>query len=539
MRFSYRSDPAQGSTGWALVSHGVGEKLFTVDSTDTVVPQLATTAVRASTNEWTVTLAAGRFFSDGSAVTAADVAASLGRTNADNNAAQSSCGVMTFTATNPTTLSITTTVPTPVMMSVLAEWAFVVYKTLPGDTRIFTGPYAIQTLAADSLSAVPNTYYPNYAEGERLPLLITRYSSGPACTTALSNNEIDLAFNLPSGSASTLNWVDDVTVKSYPVGYQYMMFFNTQRATLSDAAVRRALALAVDRTALSRATHPVGLSDTTINEAVATGAFPANTPWGATSVHPRLATDATAAAAALTTAGWVLDTTTGVRMNNGVPLNVDLVYYTFRSDLVTMAPLIAAQLTAVGANVTVRVDDSGNYMTGAGFDLLLWAQHTLPAGDPNWFLETFFQSQSAPITGSWAAQNFAMHSSTAIDNALAALRNAEGTARATASAAAHNLILNEAPATFLTSPTWHVGVRGRVSTYTPWGSDYYVVKANMGDSLAGASTSTTDTTIPLYIAIGVLALAFVVALISAIAYRSMLKKVEVSKKPADKPADNL
>jgi len=48
-----------------------------------------------------------------------------------------------------------------------------------------------------------------------------------------------------------------------------------------------------------------------------------------------------------------------------------------------------------------------------------------------------------------------------------------------------------------------------------------------------------DTTIPLYIAIGVLALAFVVALISAIAYRSMLKKVEVSKKPADKPADNL
>ena len=58
-------------------------------------------------------------------------------------------------------------------------------------------------------------------------------------------------------------------------------------------------------------------------------------------------------------------------------------------------------------------------------------------------------------------------------------------ARATAAKNAHNIILDEVPATFLTSPTWHVGVRGRLSSYEPWGSDYYVIKADIEKS--GAS----------------------------------------------------
>eukprot|EP00966_Prymnesium_polylepis_P301734 6971245-Prymnesium_polylepis.1 len=166
-------DPAQGSAGWALVSHGVGEKLFTVDSQDVIVAQLATTAVRTADNVWTISLAPGRFFSDGSPVTAADVATSLGRTNQQNNAAQSSCGIMTFTAQGALTLTIATSVNTPIMESVLAEWPFVVYKSLstaPVTGRVFTGPYAIESLAASELNAIPNQYYPNYTPCQRMPL---------------------------------------------------------------------------------------------------------------------------------------------------------------------------------------------------------------------------------------------------------------------------------------------------------------------------------------------------------------------------------
>ena len=126
-------------------------------------------------------------------------------------------------------------------------------------------------------------------------------------------------------------------------------------------------------------------------------------------------------------AGWPL--VNGVRTKSGVALSLDIVYYTFRSDLVAMAPYVVSQLTALGIQATSRVNDGGDYMdascanTCGDFDLLMWAQHTLPAGDPNWYLETFFKT-SAIQYGAWSAQNFAMYSSTTIDAALATLSQA-------------------------------------------------------------------------------------------------------------------
>ena len=474
-------DPAVGSSGWALVSHGVGEKLFTVDSTGTVVPQIASSVTLQGNGNWVLTIAPGKRFSDGSSVTAADVAASLMRTNAALSAAQSSIGTLTMTATDSTTITISTTTSTPVMNSVLAEWWAVVYKTNSTGGRVFSGPYAIENFysspAPGGMNLIPNPYYTN--ANQRQPINIRRYSSGPAVVTALESGEIDMGFNLPPNAVAQLNWRHGVSVKSFPVGYQYMMFFNTQRAWASDVNVRRAVSLAIDRLQLALATAPPGISSTTVSEAVATGAFSARTPWGA--AHSPIPTDTTEAARLLDAAGWVIPSGQTYRVKAGVQLDLDLVYYTFRADLVTMAPLIQAQLQALGINAVARVNDNGDYVTeyGSDWDMLMWAQHTLPAGDPNWFLETFFRTR-APVVGNWTAQNFAQHSSSAIDTALDILAAAApGSARATAAAAAHTAILNEYPATFLTSPIWHVGVNNRMQSYEPWGSDYYVVKANM------------------------------------------------------------
>jgi peptide/nickel transport system substrate-binding protein len=549
------NDPAMGNHGWALVSHGVGEKLFTVDKDDKLVPQLAMSAVRSSTdpNLWTITLEPGRYFSDGAPVTAADVAASLGRTNKENSNARSSCGVMTFAATEVLTLTIATSIPTPVMQSVLAEWAFVVYKTLPAgcdkvgtycSARVFTGPYAIEKLDKDELVATTNVYYPKYSPCSRAPLVIKKYASGGDVTAALKKGEVHMGFNLPATSAAELNWVKDVTAKSYAVGYQYMMFFNTAKSHLSDVNVRKALALVVDRKALSQATHPVGMAASVIDQAVATGPFPAFSPWGAPSVHPRLTTNTAQAAQLLDAAGWTL--TNGKRSKNGADLTVDLVYYTFRSDLVTMAPLIKKQFEAVGVTVTTRVNDDGNFFEGtlctrddksscsqAGFDLLLWAQHTLPAGDPNWFLQTFFKSTSGPdVSGTWKAQNFAQHNSANIDKALDTLKSAEGAARTEAAKTVHTIIINEVPATFLTSPTWHIGVHGRMGSYEPWGSDYYVIKSNMPDEAAGTCPPSNQD--PWRVATIVLAVVLpILLLITVVAFLVMRRKKDAM--PEDPP----
>ena len=456
-------DPAVGSAGWALVSHGIGEKLFTVDSQGHVVPKLASSIVRISEDTWEVTLAPSRHFSDGTPVRAADVVYSLGRTNELHSAAQSSVGMMTLSALDELKLFMKTETNTPVMASVLAEWAFVVYKLGASGDRVFTGPYAIKdhNSTAGVLDLVPNSHYPS--ANQRVPIMITRYATGAAVADALQAGEVDMGFNLPPSSVAKLNWAEDVTVKSFAVGYQYMMFFNTARAKLADVKVRQALALMIDRQALAQATAPPGMGAAAVAESVATGPFPSNTVWGKD--HSPLPTNSVEAARLLDEAGWLLGSD-GFRAKGGEQLRLELVYYTFRADLVTMAPIIKEQLAGLGVQVTLRVDDGGEYMEGQGFDLLLWAQHTLPAGDPNWFLNTFFKTHPI-VTGAWNAQNFAQFSSSGIDGALAALGVAEGDARTAAAMEAHRIILEEAPATFLTSPTWHVGLSSRANTCMP------------------------------------------------------------------------
>ena len=479
-------DPAVGTAGWSLVSHGIGEKLFSVDDQGQLIPHLASSIVRISPDTWEVTLAPSRHFSDGSPVTAADVVYSLGRTNGMLPQARSSVGTMTLSAQSELKVSIKTQINTPVMASVLAENPFVVYKNLPTaplNRQVFTGPYAVKDHNATSgiLNLVPNTHYPN--ANQRVPIMIKRYSTGGEVNDALQSGEIDMGFNLPANSVAQLNWAEDVTVKSHAVGYQYMMFFDTAKPKLADKKVRQALALMVDRPALAQATAPPGMGAADVAASVATGPFPSNTMWGKT--HSPLPTNATEAARLLDEAGWLL--VNGVRTNpGGEQLRLDLVYYNFRADLVTMAPIIKDQLAGLGVLATVREDNGGKYMVepgcsvncSQGFDLLLWAQNTLPSGDPNMFLQQFFKTQDV-LYGEWDSQNFAQLSSSEIDQALAVLGPAQGNARITAASEAHRAILEEVPATFLTTATWHVGLSSRVKSYEPWGSDYHVIKTSM------------------------------------------------------------
>ena len=52
-------------------------------------------------------------------------------------------------------------------------------------------------------------------------------------------------------------------------------------------------------------------------------------------------------------------------------------------------------------------------------------------------------------------------------------------ARVKATAEVHAAIVAEAPVSNLVTPSWHVGLSDRVKDYKPYGSDYYVVRADL------------------------------------------------------------
>lgn len=452
------ADPADGSAGWALVSHGVGETLFSVNAEGQLVGQLAEAIVRAADGGWIVTLKPGRVFADGAPVTAADVAASLGRTSERNAAARASVGRMALSAEDERRVRIVSERPTPVMAAVLAEWPFVVYR---GDRApVFTGPYRIESLRpGDGLTLQPNPHYPGAAA--RLPVALKRFPDAQTMAVALEAGELDLAFNLPVESLPRLKARRDVTVKSFLVGYQYMMVMNMRRGGLADARVRRAIDLGIDRRQLALAVQ---------GGEPATGAFPRGLPFALPEPRPL---DEAAAHRLLDEAGW-LRAADGRRSRDGTALEFQLVAYPQRADLVTFQPVLRAQLAALGIGVRTRVVENAGAVGAAGdFDLLLWAQHTAPAGDPGFFLNAMFRSGGG--------NNFAGFSSAGVDaqlDRLAAIGDLAG--RAALAQDIQRAVIDAAPVSFLLTPAWHVGLGPRLGTYEPWGSDYAVIRADLG-----------------------------------------------------------
>lgn len=470
------TDPTSGSAGWALTSHGVAEKLFTVDKHDEIISQVADSVTKISMLDWQVRLKQGYFFSDGTEVTAEHVADCLTELNTLNPSAQSSLGNMTVTAADGILVNITSDLATHVMDSVLAEWAFPIYKKDDNGNFIFTGPFAIENFTEDEqMDLIPNTYYDADAL-DRPKVTIKKFPDGFVLADAVKNREVDIAMHLPVETLAELREVEGVRIKSFEVGYHYMMWYNLD--TLADVRVRKAIDTAIDRNALSQA-----LAGGTATRSM----FPDYSPYYTD--DSVMNGDATMAESLLDGAGWNL-TEDGQRAKDGETLSVTLVAYPQRPDLVAMQPVIANSLRALGINVTTILtgddwDETQQIIDDRTFDLLLWAQHTLPAGDPFWFLSSFFRSDGA--------NNHANFQNETIDDLIGQVSVAEDhDERVARTAVAMQAIVDQVPVSNLVTPFWHVGLSERLANYEPWGSDYYVVRSDLTMPEAAVMNETTE-----------------------------------------------
>jgi peptide/nickel transport system substrate-binding protein len=465
------TDPSEGSTPWALTSHGIAEKLFTVDKNGNIVGQLATSVAKVSDFVWDVTVQPGSKFSDGTPVSTDAVAFSLMEQNKRNPSAQSSLGNMTVVALDDTTVRIESERQTHMMDAVLAEWAFVIYSKTSDGNFVFTGPFAIAVFEAEQIRLVPNEYYPS-ATG-RSTVLIKKFEDGHDLATAFKEDKVDIAFQLPIDTLPDLRKEKGARIKSFEVGYHYMMFYNME--TLEDVRIRKAIDLAIDRN--------------TVSQALAGGKgtrslFPDNSPFF--SDDSDAGGDPDAASKLLEEAGWTLNTS-GKRAKDSKELTVQLVAYPHRPGLLISQKAIAETLTALGITVTTIVtgqdwSETEQIINDRNFDLLMWAQHTLPAGDPLWFLTTFFRSDGS--------NNHAHINSTTIDLYVDMLSRSEGhDERVMLSQTIQDFILEEVPVSNLVTPFWHVGLSERAADYEPWGSDYYVIRSDLSVAPRAASGS--------------------------------------------------
>jgi peptide/nickel transport system substrate-binding protein len=455
-------DPAKGSNGWALTSHGVGENLFTVDRQGRLVPELAEKAERTGALTWTITLKAGHMFSDGTPVTAAALAAGFERTFANNKAALATGGKLSFAAAGDLALTVTTEKPVPLIQALFAEWPLIAYKPAAEEGKaIFSGPYEIADFKVDAaIELKPNAHF----EGadQRAPVTLKRFGDAQTMALAFQSGELDLAFGLPSEVAARLTRDPSLTVKSFAVGYQYFAFLNTARPALQDNSVRQAIDLAFDRKELAAAIN---------GGTPATGAYAPYFPFAGKQARP---TDPAKAAALLDAAGWT-KAADGIRTKDGKVLKLLAITYPQRPDLVTMLPVVKAQLARIGIALDTRIVDNISEVAASGnFDIALWAQHTAPSGDPAFFLNSMLRSGAALNYTKYASPEF-----DAIIDRFATTGDPDKRIQIALDAQAK--LFDDVPVSFLVSPIWYVGLSQKLKGYEPWGSDYHVLRADIGE----------------------------------------------------------
>lgn len=259
-------DIAHGFNGPSfLVQTAVLETPVTLDAEGAVVPQLAKSWTEPSPGTYVFKLRSGVKFSDGSLMTADDVAYSLQRQTDPAIASQAASlvsGVKSVKATGPDEVTVVLSSPSSTFLANAAFAWQVVPKKLgeahpkdlgtPEVPPVGTGPYRVTKFSlTKGVTLKRNAKYwgPKPAIGT---VKVTEIADPEARRLAISSGSVDGTLDVGLKDARKWTGLKDAATRFYPSNSIAMLSLNVKEPHLADIHVRRAIAYAVNRAALQK-----------------------------------------------------------------------------------------------------------------------------------------------------------------------------------------------------------------------------------------------------------------------------------------------
>lgn len=162
----------------------------------------------------------------------------------------------------------------------------------------------------------------------------------------------------------------------------------------------------------------------------------------------------------------------GIREKAGKKLELKLVTYPSRPDLTVIMQIMASQMQELGIKPYTEIVDNIDGKAKSGeFDLILYAQHTAPTGDPSFFLNQFFRSEQA--------KNFSRYNSAKVDELLKEMGSVDFDKKISYAKDIQEIIFTDLPVLYLVDPQWHIALSDRLKNYKPYCGDYYIVNSEL------------------------------------------------------------
>ncbi|OII20750.1 peptide ABC transporter substrate-binding protein [Curtobacterium sp. MCBA15_016] len=399
-----------GNDTLAITRQLVDSLLWQDPSDGSLKPWLATKySANADATTFTFDLRSGVTFSDGSAFDATavkDTFDDIAKAGASSTAAAYFSGYRETKVVDDDTVEVDFTTPNAAFPNATASVALgiVAPKTTEtpfedradGTAVIGTGPFTLSSYTKNTSTVLTKRKDYDWGPAARSNTGAAHLSKvtfqvvpeASVRTGSLQSGQLDAISSVQPSDVDTLKSQYELVTRANP-GQVFGLTFNQKRPLVSDLAVRRAIAQAVD---------PKTVRDTSLNDLfeVATSVLGSTTP-GYTDTSSAISYDPAAAEQALDEAGWKTGSD-GIRAKDGRKLQLKLIWITNFGPNQTSLELIQQELRKVGVGLTLESGTVPQYLanTTSGDWDLAWDNSSRADGD---VLRSKFSSDGAQSIG--------------------------------------------------------------------------------------------------------------------------------------------
>lgn len=449
-------EPTVGGTPWSLTTHGLSETVFAQDRDGKLFSRYVKEVKRLDAKNWELVLNEGIKFSDGTEVDAEALSWAMNTVMEENPLSNASAGKVNFTAKEKYVVDVTVERETQNIKALLTEWTNIIFKKTDNG-YVFSGPYMIKEFDPGvQMTITPNPYYEN--ADKRGEVIIKAFKDVASLKLAFESGELDMAFGITPEIAQELK-DEGKNVESIDAGYQYFGINNLKSEFMSDKNIREAINLYLDREDYIK-----GLK----GGKVANGLFAHYYEFAG---DVKVENNKEKAMKILDDAGWILKD--GVRQKDGKKLSIRILTYNSRPDLGIIMQIMTSQLKELGIETTTNIVDNIDVeMKNGKFDIVLYAQHSAPTGDPAYFLNQFLRTNEA--------KNTMGYSSKEVDELLNKMGVLEyGKESIAIAKKIQEIVYDDLPIFYLVDPEWNVALSDRLKNYRPYCGDYYIINSEL------------------------------------------------------------
>lgn len=453
-------DP-HSSDSWEVMRSGAGETLVQLNEQLEPKPWLAKEWKQENETTWVFTLRENVLFHNGKKMDALSVKDSLLRSIKNSQMAKDLLQIQSLEAVSPTQLKIVTEKQNAALVAHLADPSTMIVdtETMEGKATYpaLTGAFKIKNFNKDeSLSLERFDDY--WGEKAHLSAVTIKFiSDGNTRLMALQSGDVDAATDIPIDAVELLKKNNHIEVLTASSLRTHMLLFNMKSPLFRELAYRKVVDMSIPREAI---VNSVMRGEGTI----AKSPFAEVLPFGkgqTVKVKETQSIDHL-----MKQGGWEKNAQ-GMWEKQGKPFEVKMLTFPQRPELSIMAEIIQNELLKVGIQTKIRqVENIDEVLANEDWDLSMYSMLTAHTGDPQYFLNIFYRSDSH--------SNVSHYASPSLDNMLDQLNQTTDTAKRNELALKIQEQINlDLPQAFIVHPKTIFAVRDGVKGFIPHPIEYY------------------------------------------------------------------